>query len=427
MLGKYRPWLAVGLAAFLASACSGAMAPVNTTQPMHHLIAAVQKSVVTIRVYDAGEKVVRLGSGFFIDREGTLVTNDHVMEGAYKADVRTADGASYPILTMVARSQLVDLVKVRVEIPPDKIVPLAVAGEEPAVADRVVVIGSPMGLEQTVSEGIISALRNHPAHIKIYQVTAPISPGSSGGPALNLRGEVIGVVTFQAATGQNLNFAVSIKALQMLTREPEGLSLAEWTIRKTGPDPALAVSLCRKGARLSIKGEYEDALEFYRKAAQRNPEDPDAWYGLGSCYVGLKQADNALAAYQQSIAVAPDNAAGHFMLALYHLSLEQFEQAIPSLKQVIRIDPANIPAYTKLAEAYGKLERPQDEIETLKLILAIKPDHVPTLHRMGNTMGRIGRYDEALDLLGRASALAPDNAWIHFDMGLAYHFKKMPG
>jgi hypothetical protein len=76
-----------------------------------------------------------------------------------------------------------------------------------------------MGLEQTVSEGIISAVREMPAGGKVFQLTAPISRESSGGPVINLDGKVVGVVTFQVARGQNLNFAVSIDALEMLSDE----------------------------------------------------------------------------------------------------------------------------------------------------------------------------------------------------------------
>ncbi len=418
--------MAIGVTAFLMGACRSAVVPEQEPWYLHNMVAPVQKSVVTVAVLDMEGNVLRIGSGFFIDRDGTLVTNDHVLDGAYRAEIKTADGDIFPIDSVIARNPLVDLLKVRVRIPRERVVPVVLAVDEPAIADRVVVIGSPMGLEQTISEGIVSAVREHPPIGKVYQLTAPISPGSSGGPALNLKGQVIGVISFQAARGQNLNFAVSVKTLQMLTNETRELSIAEWTIEKSGRDPSLAVSLCRQGARLSIKGNYKAALDYYQKATETNPDDPDTWRGLGSCYIGLNEPDQAIEAFEQSIAAAPDNAAGYFLLALYYKVLEQYQLEIPSLLRVISIDPQNVQARFELAEAYGQLNATDSQIDAYKKILELKPDHVPSLLRMGQTVGQMGRYDEALDLLRKASALAPDNADILFDIGVTYNAKNLP-
>ena len=426
MAGRVVHLAALGIMVFSMAACRSAVAPEQEPWYLHNVVAPVQKSVVTVAALNMQGEVLRIGSGFFIDRDGTLVTNDHVLEGAYQAEIKTADGDKYPIRSVVARNPLVDLMKVRVQIPREQVVPVKLADVEPAIADRVVVIGSPLGLEQTISEGIVSAVREYPANGKVYQLTAPTSPGSSGGPALNLRGQVIGVVTFQSAEGQNLNFAVSIKSLQMLTKEPRELSIAEWTFERGGRDPRLALSLCRQGAKLSIKGKYREALDYYQKAARANPDDPDTWRGLGSCYAGLDQPDQAIEAFHQSVVVDPDNAAGHFMLAMYFKALEQYAKEITSLLQVVRIDPENIRARLELAEAYGAAHQSDAQIDVLEHILAAHPNHVAALHLMGKALRKIARYDEALDLLRKASDLDPDNARIHFDIGVTYNSKNLP-
>jgi tetratricopeptide (TPR) repeat protein len=390
------------------------------------MISPIQKSVVTIAAFDINGQVKTIGSGFFIHRDGTLVTNYHVLEAAYAAEIKTAAGEKYPVISVIAHNQFVDLMKVRVDIPEEIILPLTLSSEVSRIADRVVVIGSPLGLEQTLSEGIVSAVREHPESGKIYQFTAPISQGSSGSPVLNTKGEVIGVVTFQSAKGQNLNFAISIKALQMMPHASKEVSIAEWTLKNSGNDPKLAASLCSQGAKLSIRGKYKAALDYFQKATETNPNDPNAWHGLGSCYIGLDQQDNAIEAFHNSIAVDPEDPSGHLILAMYYKALRQYQQVVVSLLKGIKIDPENLQARFELADAYGNLNQTDDQIQSLKEILEIKPDHVPTLHRMGNTVGRIGRYDEALDLLLKASALEPDNAQIHFDIGVTYHHKKLP-
>jgi tetratricopeptide (TPR) repeat protein len=390
-------------------------------------VATIQKSVVTVVAYDMDGDLSTIGSGFFLDRDGTLVTSFHVLDGACKAEIKTADGSRYPIIAVIARNHPVDLMTVRVEIPRKSAVPVKMAADEPDVADPVAVIGSPMGLAQSISEGIVSAVRKHPSNIKVYQLTAPISEGSSGSPALNLKGRVFGVMTYQSAKGQNLNFAVSVHALDTLTQVPGEISLVEWTIQRSAKDPRLAVSLCARGAQLSIRGKYKAALDYFQKVTETNPDDPDAWHGLGSCYIGLNQPDNAIEAYRRSIAINPDNVAPYFMLAMYYKVLKQYQHEIPSLQQVIKLDPDHMRARLELAIAYGALDQTEAQIGTLKEMLKLKPDHVPALHLMGQAVGRIGRYDEALNLLTRAGELQPDNAQIQFDIGVTYHFKKLPG
>jgi tetratricopeptide (TPR) repeat protein len=408
-------------------ACSSAPEPSQLAPwSLKELVEPIQKSVVTVVNYDVNGEVSSIGSGFFISKSGELLTNFHVMDGAYNAEIKTHDGSQYPIETVLARSQLIDLIKVRVDIPDNQVMPVVLSREATAVADSIFVVGSPMGLEQTVSEGIISAVREMPTGAKILQLTAPISRGSSGGPVLNRDGEVIGVVTFQAARGQNLNFAISIDALDMLSEEGSQLSIAEWTIRNSEQGPALAAALCSQGSRLSIQGEYEEALTYFKKAAETNPEDPDTWYGLGSCYVGLEQPEDAIAAYNRPILQDPDNALAHFVLAMYYKTIGQYEQVVPSLLEVVRIDPTNLRAKFELGRAYGVLERTDEQIDTFSEILGNNPDHIPTLLDLGATLGKVGRLDEAIEIFSKAGGLEPDNELIYYNIGVTYNRMNRP-
>jgi len=408
-------------------ACSSQHAPMRQTPlGLKDLVGPIQKSVVTVINYDVDGKVSSIGSGFFISESGVLLTNFHVLDGAYHAEIRMLDGSQYPVAAVMARSQVVDLIKVRIDLPANQVTPVFLAREAPAVGDNVFVVGSPMGLEQTVSEGIISAVRENPAGGNILQLTAPISRGSSGGPVLNQKGAAVGVVTFQAAKGQNLNFAISVEAIEMLSEETAELSVAEWTIRNSRQGPALAASLCSKGSRLSIQGDYEEALTYFKKAAEANPDDPDAWYGLGSCYVGLDQPEDAIAAYKRPIAKNPDNAVAHFILAMYYKAIGHPEQVVPPLMEVIRIDPDHLRAQLELGRAYGALDRTDEQIDTFERILADQPDHLPTLLDLGTTLGGIGRFDEAMALFTRANGLEPQNELIQYNIGVTYNRMDQP-
>jgi len=149
-----------------------------------------------------------VGSGFFINRNGYVVTNRHVMQQGDQAEIKTIQGSVFRVTRIVYEDVQADLVVLASNASQQESKPVQINSRLPEVGEKVIVVGNPLGLEQTVSDGIVSALRRNQHSVEFIQVTAPISPGNSGGPLLNMHGEVIGVATFQFKTGQNLNFCV---------------------------------------------------------------------------------------------------------------------------------------------------------------------------------------------------------------------------
>lgn len=163
-------------------------------------------SVVAVIVYnDKGEAVSR-ASGFFTG-PGHVLTNHHAFRELRKAEIKTSSGRIYPVNTVVAEDRLNDLIMVSTTVPQGEFTPLQIVSETPQVGEKIVVIGNPLGLDHTVSDGIVSAFREKDGR-KMIQITAPISPGSSGSPVVNMKGEVIGVAFMQLIGGQNLNFCI---------------------------------------------------------------------------------------------------------------------------------------------------------------------------------------------------------------------------
>ncbi len=183
--------------------------PGPALQDVSALYRKIGPSVVAIYTYNERRENVGRGSGFFHGASSHVVTNLHVLRGAHSAQIKTAGGKVYPVAGIVARDASGDLALLAVSMPWGESIPLAVTSILPEVGERVVVVGSPFGLEQTVSDGIVSAIRDTAERGRVLQITAPISPGSSGSPVVNLRGEVIGVAFLQFRGGQNLNFCIS--------------------------------------------------------------------------------------------------------------------------------------------------------------------------------------------------------------------------
>ncbi len=153
-----------------------------------------------------------LGSGFIIDKEGYIVTNNHVVEGADQIKVRLANEKEYEA-TVVGRDPKTDLALIKIEGAKD-LVPLPMGNSDAQeVGTWVVAIGSPFGLEQTVTAGIVSAkgrIIGSGPYDDFVQTDASINPGNSGGPLINMNGEVIGINTAIVASGQGIGFAIPI-------------------------------------------------------------------------------------------------------------------------------------------------------------------------------------------------------------------------
>jgi len=136
-----------------------------------------------------------------------------VLAGAYNAEVKLADGRKYNKISLVTANSDKDIAVIKIDAM--NLSSLVIGDSEKAiVGEEVITVGNPLGLEMSASTGIISALREKRGS-KYIQITAPVSPGSSGGPLLNKRGSVIGIVTSQVPSifGQNLNFAIPINYL----------------------------------------------------------------------------------------------------------------------------------------------------------------------------------------------------------------------
>ena len=190
--------------------CTLALITAGCQRSVQDIVSDTKEATVTIYTYDEYGAPSGSGSGFFIDENGTGVTNFHVLDNATKAMVNTSDSVEYEIETVLASDKKKDIVKFRLKNPGQrKFKYLTFAAEQPVQGDKVYNISAPLGLEQTFSEGSVSALRED-SHGPILQVTAPISPGSSGSAILNDKGEVLAVATFVSKTGQNLNFGVRL-------------------------------------------------------------------------------------------------------------------------------------------------------------------------------------------------------------------------
>ncbi|HKR59167.1 MAG TPA: trypsin-like peptidase domain-containing protein [Pyrinomonadaceae bacterium] len=314
------------------------------------LVKRVKPAIVAIVTYDAKNAPLMTGSGFFL-HPGQVVTNLHVIRGARRCEIKTLDGKGrvYPVAGLLDVDEEGDLALLSVEMPANRARSSALANLLPEEGEKIFVIGNPLKLEGSVSDGIVSAVRELPNIGKIIQITAPISHGNSGSPVFNLKGQVVGVVTIKVTNGQNINLAIGAARVRQLRAGKRRL-LAELTTRDKSSDPA--ESLYKNGLDSLWLGNFDSALAFFENAVNRNPSRADAWVQVGYCRVKQGKNDEAIKAYQHAVLLLPESDEIRNKLGDAYYYSGRLMEAIAAYKEAVRLRPQSAEGYYNLALAY---------------------------------------------------------------------------
>ncbi|HEU4835239.1 MAG TPA: trypsin-like peptidase domain-containing protein [Pyrinomonadaceae bacterium] len=340
-------------------------------ETLPNLVKRVKPAVVAIATYDATGEALMTGSGFFL-RPGQVVTNLHVIRGAVRAEIKTLDGKGkvFPVNGTLAIDEEGDLALLSVEMPAER-VPRSteLAKELPDEGETIFVIGNPLKLEGSVSDGIVSAVREVPNSYRIIQITAPISHGNSGSPVFNLKGEVLGVVTVKVTNGQNINLAIAAARVGELTAgklQP----LSDLGGKGKGD---VAESLYRSGLDSMWLGNYDNAVGYFENAANKNPKRAETWVQVGYCKVKQGKNLEAIRAYQQALQLKPEDAEIHNRLGDAYYYLGKLREAIDSYTEAARLRPDWAETFYNLAIAYSESGNPSMAAQQSRILQKLDP------------------------------------------------------
>lgn len=383
------------------------------------LVRRIKPSAVAIETFDARGVQITRGSGFFIDLD-RVVTNRHVIENAHRAEVHSFNGNVYPVKGVVAVDAEGDIAVLRVEAPPGQVRPLSLDRTSPQEGESVVVIGNPFGLEGSVTNGIVSAVRDIPTFGRIIQITAPISPGSSGSPVVNMHGQVIGVATLQITGGQSINFAIPSERISQLQSAGPLMALSELVAASGRNKRARAVQAFRDGLGFLSQDDCEKALPYFEKAVESDSNYTEAWAQAGFCREKLGRHSDAIEASRRAVSLRP-SAESYFNIGLANYYLKQYREAADAYRQSIRIDPYNgADAWYALGLVYRDWGKADEEIQAYKQALRLKPDYTSAFERLGAAYLRTRKYPLAIETYKQIATLKPGDADVPNKIGEAY-------
>ena len=405
-----------------------------------------KKSVVVVRVFDADDNQSAQGSGV-ITAENEVTTNCHVVENISRVEV-VRQGEKKPIaaevksgdvgrdLCLLSAKGLADAAKIR-------------NAKDLTVGENVYAIGSPQGLEFSISGGIVSQLRALGGSPPLIQTDASISSGSSGGGLFDGEGNLVGITAFYYEDGQNLNFAIPsewiadarlndspfsesaprISAGSSLDFFDKGYELFEaknWSEllahsqKWTKAEPWNTSAWNSLGLAYGNLGRYDDEIAAYREALRINPEYADAWYNLGLAYRALDRYDDAIAAYREALRINREDAKAWYNLGVTYGVLGRYDDATAAYREALRINPELAIAWNNLGVTYYNLERYDDAIIAWREAVRINSEYASAWSNLGAAYNNLNRYDDAIVALREALRINPEFAIAWKNLSIAY-------
>lgn len=249
-------------------------------------------SIVLIRTNTGG------GSGFLVSSNGLILTALHVVDGASRVSIKTHDGVVYSDVSLLAKDQDRDIALLK--IAGSGLMSASLKSETIREGDPIIVLGNPLALEAlevTISTGILSGIRKLNNNTKVLQITAPISPGNSGGPVLSESGNVVGVVSFKITKGESLNFAIPIEycrpMISNLPKEP----ILKWSSNGTNSfGQTNPLTLPSKKPQYNLTGYWQSTRDFRTSYIKDDGVNIEVWsYGILN-YKGKWEGDFVLTA-----------------------------------------------------------------------------------------------------------------------------------
>jgi len=358
---------------------------------------------VTVIAYDPDKAMPKLGGGYLAAPD-RVVTARHLLGGADRAEVQFSDGKMIAVAGIVAENPTMDLAMIRLEHPAEGATVLTLAPDCPQPGEPLVAVGAPLGLAWTVSVGTASAIRDVPGAGRSLQHSVPVSPGSSGGPLLDMQGRVVAIQTScikagkdpNVQAGQSLNFAVPAEYIAALKPGPLRTLAEARSEIGDGWVPPVTRNLDRASLRYLTRDDFETATAFFEQRTRRWPNEADAWFRLGLCHEKCGRLDEAISAYERAVAIRADHATAWNNLGAIRIRQRKYEEAIEALNRCLKANPNHVEALNSMAVALISLNRHAEAVAPAAEAVRLNPKHAGARFHLGEASIKTGRREEAL-------------------------------
>jgi tetratricopeptide (TPR) repeat protein len=356
----------------------------------------VSKSVVIIFTTDTYGRQKGQGSGVIISKDGRIVTNFHVIDDAEKIKVRINN--VFTDAKLIGIDEPHDLAILKISC--SNCTPVERSSNHKInIGEKIFAIGSPRGFENTISEGIISG-RRHPTDSteEILQISAPISPGSSGGAVVNGKGILIGISTAYRGDAQNVGFAVPDNFI-------EGVILKDSISRKE----LLIASYLRQSFSPELTGQPERMISLLNDVLRLDKHNEKALERLAYMYWATDNTHDALRICNQLLAYYPENFSGHFYNATINFRKENFRISKAGAKKLISMKSDFHKAHCLLGRSYYMLNDFDSSAMELQKAIALDSADTDAWYFLALAYSAKKNYTAALPCAIKAASYDTEN------------------
>ncbi len=398
----------------------------TVTSPQDKNSVEIFKEVAPSVVYITTQKhngESGIGSGFIVRSDGVILTNYHVISGAQEVTIRLNDGRVLPVISIIEFNRLKDICVFKIDSVGLPTISLADSNRFER-GQKIYVIGNPLGLEYTISDGLLSGDQNL-GYMRQFQISAPISSGNSGGPLINTRGEVMGIIFSTAVAGQNVNFAIPINEAKPFIKDDERMPFSEFVKKVTPADFSYD-----QGLFALQEGQIQDAEHFFRETLNVDASFAEAYLQLALLHGNsndIHQIEKAIENGEWAIFLDRENSYYHYIVGYYwgkkfELS-RQHNDALKSqeyFNRAIELNPHFVLAYEDLGGLHIVMNQLNEAEKIFRKALEINPASALAYNGLGNISVKRQEYDKAISDYKTALGIDPNLATARYNLCLTY-------
>lgn len=340
------------------------------------------------------------GSGVVIMDGGYIATCSHLIQNSKTITV-IHQNLQFTDAEIVSQDYQKDLAIIKLSR--HKLTPVKLADSDNLKpGQKVFTISSPVGYENTISEGIISGIRRDNLAANLIQTTAPITEGSSGGALLNKKGELIGILSSGHHDG-NLYFSIPSKEIaQLYNNNSQSIAKNEQVGEQNYNN------FFNAGIQATEKGDYEEAIKLFSKHLQMNSNDAAAYFNRGNAYGKINNKKQEISDYTIAIRLNPNFAEAYNSRGLAYRQLLDYENAVSDYTKAIKINSDYTEAIFNRAIAYYYMEKFELSAADYSAVLNIRPAFANAYYNRGYAYKQAGRFNEAMEDFEMAIKLNSD-------------------
>lgn len=380
----------------------------------------LSSSVTQITVYDWRGIFVRQGWGFFINRQGHIITPRSLLEGGFYVEVTTVSRETFLVDKVYAEDVEGNFVRLGLEFPPERFAYLEKSAPLPEVGERILV-GGGMGCEPgAFLDGYIEDIRKVPMYGSLLRIGSPFA--TTGSPIFNEKGVLVAVVMFRLEGGANSAWAVPVgRVAKVMTEETQPIGHLAWAEKRQGNWLATSVGSYMTGLACYWSGQHGAAMPKLMRATKDERFRQEAFFLLGCCNDAIGQYKASVDAY--SMAVRTGDCSHETFLKLGKANLRQgaYQRALDTTWAAIRAMPNSYEAYVLLGEVYNAMGNYSDALAGVYVAIKMDPNGAKAYHQQGVSLRGQQEYPQAITALKKSLSLDPENSLAYWDLALTYY------